>query len=399
VEQNLTLKNELDRLLDEDVSSIIKREKESFDKLIEPFGNLLVLFGAGNVGRKALARLRQDNIEPLAFTDNNTALWGEYVDGIKVLSPNEAAEKFGRQAAFIVTICTHTGHRFSVTKQKLIALNCERVVSFVSLFWKYSDTFLPDYYLDLPHKIYENADSIRKTFNLLADDESRITYLLQIKWRIIANFDGLPERSLQTQYFPEDIFSLSADEVFIDCGAFDGDTVKKFRQHSNYFFKQIIAFEPDPHNFQNLSTYVQNLSVDIKEKITLYQNAVGKEESKLKFAGTGTASSLLSEKGDIEVDSVYLDKVLCNFTPTYIKMDVEGAEFDALSGARKIIERTSPILGICVYHRQDDIWRIPLLIQSFSKNYKLFFRSYDEEGWELVCYAVPEERLKKKFQF
>jgi FkbM family methyltransferase len=253
--------------------------------------------------------------------------------------------------------------------------------------------------MDLPHKIYEHVDDIRKTFNLLADEESRITYLTQLKWRIIANFDGLSGRSMQPQYFPEDIFSLSSDEVFIDCGAFDGDTVKKFRQHSNDFFKQIIAFEPDPLNFQTLSTYVQNLSVDIKEKVTLYQNAIGKEENKLKFAGTGTASSLLSEKGDIEVDSVYLDKVLCNFTPTYIKMDVEGAEFDALSGARKIIERTSPILGICVYHRQDDIWRIPLLIQSFSKNYKLFFRSYDEEGWELVCYAVPEERLKNKFQF
>ena len=395
MEQDLTLKNELDRLLDEDVSSVIERERTSFDKRVYPFGKSLVLFGAGNLGRKVLARLRQDNIEPLAFTDNNPALWGKYVEGINILHPNEATEKFGRKAAFIVTIWSpQSGHRFSVTKQKLIALNCEKVVSFVPLFWKFSDTFLPDNFMDLPHKIYEHADDIRKTFNLLADDESRITYLAQLEWRIKADFDGLPERSMQPQYFPEDIFALSADEVFIDCGAFGGDTVKKFRQYSNNFFKQIVAFEPDPLNFQTLSTHVKNLSVDIKEKITLFQNAVGGGEFKLKFAGTGTASSLLSEKGDIEVDSVSLDKALRNCSPTYIKMDIEGAEFDALSGARKIIKKTSPILGICLYHRQDHLWRIPLLLQSFSENYKFFLRSYDEEGWELVCYAVPKERLK-----
>lgn len=93
--------NELDSLLDEDVTSVINRERTFFDKLAEGFGKSLVLFGAGNLGRKVLARLRQDNIEPLAFTDNNPGLWGKDLDGIKVLSPEDAAKKFGDQAAFI----------------------------------------------------------------------------------------------------------------------------------------------------------------------------------------------------------------------------------------------------------------------------------------------------------
>lgn len=385
-----TLEKELDSLLNEDVLSVINREKTSFDKLVEPFGKSIVLFGAGNLGRKVLAKLRQNNLEPFAFTDNNPLLWGKYIEGIKVLSPKDAAEMFGRKAAFIVTIWSpYSGHRFSLTKQKLISLNCKKVVSFVPLFWKYSDAFLPDNFMDLPHKIYENADAVKRTFSLLADEESCITLLTQLKWRIIENYDGLPGCSIQTQYFPEDIFSLSSNEIFVDCGAYDGDTIKEFLKLRGDSFERIIAFEPDPLNFQTLSTYIQNLSVDLRKKLTIVQKAVGQGESKLKFASTGTASSLLSQKGDIEVDVIDLDKVLSNCKPTYIKMDIEGAELDALIGARTIIEKNCPVLGICVYHRQDHIWRIPLLISSFSCNYKFFLRPYSEEGWELVLYAVP----------
>ena len=114
----------------------------------------------------------------------------------------------------------------------------------------------------------------------------------------------------------------------------------------------------------------------------------------MNFSSAGDGSSIQIEKSDIEVDCIKLDKMIGNYMPTYIKMDIEGAELDALIGAHKIIEIFSPMLSVCVYHRQDHIWRIPLLIKSFSDNYKFFLRSYDEEGWELVCYAVPIERLK-----
>ena len=395
MEQNLTLKNELDRLLEEEVSSVIKREKISFDELVDPFGKSLVLFGGGSLGQKVLARLRQDNIEPLAFTDNNPALWGTDIEGINVLSPFEAAEKYGERAAFIITIWSpQSGHRFKLTKQKLIELNCKQVVSFVPLFWKYSDTFLPDMFMDMPHKIYEHTDAIRETFNLLADNESRMTYLTQLKWRIIANYDGLPERSKQTQYFPEDIFPLSTDEVFIDFGAFDGDTIKIFLSKTESFFARIVAIEPDPINFKRLSMFVQKLPERIKGKISLLQKAVGSHEGKLRFTSSGTDGSKFSRNGNIEVDSVILNNILNNLAPTFIKMDIEGAEFDALLGARDVIVQSKPILAICVYHKQDHLWQIPKLIESFSDQYQLFLRPHDDEGWEDVCYAIPAQRMK-----
>ena len=80
--------------------------------------------------------------------------------------------------------------------------------------------------------------------------------------------------------------------------------------------------------------------------------------------------------------------------PTYIKMDIEGSELDALAGARNIIKKEMPILTICLYHRYDDLWRIPLFIHSLADDYRLFLRPHEIEGWQLVCYAVPNHRLK-----
>ena len=150
--QSITTKNELEALLGEDIPSAKMRERTSFDNFIEPLGKLVVLFGGGELGKKVLARLRQDNIEPLAFSDNNTELWGRYIEGVIVLSPEEAAKKYSQIAAFIVTIWSpQSGHRFSITKQSLIDKKCMHVMSFVPVFWKYPETFLPEMYLDLPH--------------------------------------------------------------------------------------------------------------------------------------------------------------------------------------------------------------------------------------------------------
>ena len=133
-QNNLSLEMELDCLLFEDILSVKEREQNAFDRLTAPFGTSLVLFGAGNLGQQALARLRQDGIKPLAFADNNPAAWGKVMDGIKILAPQDASAKFGKRATFIVTIWSPgSRHQFRETKQKLQSLNCVNVISFLSL--------------------------------------------------------------------------------------------------------------------------------------------------------------------------------------------------------------------------------------------------------------------------
>jgi len=89
-------KDTLQKLFSETMADVYQREHSTFDKLAEPFGKSLVLFGAGGLGKKTLAGLRRIGIEPLAFADNNQTLWGKYVNGVQVLSLKDAVKKFGK---------------------------------------------------------------------------------------------------------------------------------------------------------------------------------------------------------------------------------------------------------------------------------------------------------------
>lgn len=389
---NTYLESQLEEILSEDVDSVINREKSSFDQLVAPFGESIVLFGAGPTGRKALAGLRKLSIEPLAFADNNIALWNKSVDGLCVLPPQEAAQKFGQIAIFVVTINNSSGPR-----QQLLNLNCSKVVSYAYLFAREPELFLPYACLDLPYEIYQQADDIRKAFSLWANDYSSQEYLAQLRWRLFLDFDKLPTPISQAvreeEYFPNDIFSSFSNEVFVDCGAFDGDTIKRFLQRRKYCFGNIIALEPDPINYQKLQTYVSTLPDNIENRVAVLQVAVGSRKEKVRLQEIGTMASSVSTTGTLEVDCVPLDEVLADCLPTLIKMDLEGFELDAIAGASRVIEQASAVLAVTVYHCQDHLWRIPLLIQSLSDQYRFFLRPYAEEYWDVSCYAVPVSRL------
>ena len=102
--------------------------------------------------------------------------------------------------------------------------------------------------------------------------------------------------------------------------------------------------------------------------------------------GMGAASHIGG--GDLEVECVALDSMLHDFPVSFIKMDIEGSELATLAGARDLIGRNAPILAICVYHKQDDLWNIPLFIHSLNPGYCFHLRPHLLEGWDLVCYAV-----------
>jgi FkbM family methyltransferase len=215
-------------------------------------------------------------------------------------------------------------------------------------------------------------------------------YVANLSFRLSGDLTKLDCPVDSLQYFPDDILTLLSNEVFIDCGAYDGDTLKNYLRIQNEF-EAYIAHEPDPINFEQLLKFTEGLDSKLKSKIKCRQNAVSDMHKWVSFEAKGTAGSSIGV-GDLEIACCSLDNEIGTLKPTYIKMDIEGSEVAALEGAEQCIRNNLPTLGICVYHRPDDLWQIPLLIHSFSKEYEFYLRSHEAEGWDLVCYAIPRSR-------
>ena len=150
----------------------------------------------------------------------------------------------------------------------------------------------------------------------------------------------------------------------------------------------MAAFEPDPGHLAKLADTLRGL-VDRAESgsALLWPCAVHFSTTSLRFAaGLGTSSGV-SADGNVVVPAVALDDVLAGFAPTLIKMDIEGAEHDALLGARATIRRHRPGLAICAYHRPQHLWQLPLLIDSWNLGYRFWLRLHAHTGFEMVMYA------------
>jgi FkbM family methyltransferase len=380
---------QLEELLNGDLQNIIDRERTSFDEIVKPFGDSLILFGAGQLGRKVLNVLRLAGIDPLAFADNDQNLWDTTIENIKVLSPAHAAKQFGDKAAFIVTIWSLYGS-FVEINQQLTKLGCKKVVPYLPLFWKYHKSLLPHFCHDLPHLTFQCAEQLRQTFSLWSDEKSQACFIAFLKWRLYSDYNVLPP---SINFYPKDIFKLNEDYGFVDCGAFDGDTVTDFVNRREDAFREIIAIEPDPVNHQKLKDAVSKLNSNIKKRITLFPAAVGDKKGEISFNACGSMASSIESSGNMSIDCITLDDILNPHLKYYIKVDVEGADLNVLVGAKKIIEAGNSIWTITLEHKYDDIWRIPLFIKSISNSYNFYLRSHGFEGIDLTFYAVPNTKI------
>ncbi|MBI3072785.1 MAG: FkbM family methyltransferase [Deltaproteobacteria bacterium] len=387
--------NTLTQLLNRDVAEVRAWERAAFEQLAGDRAGRIVLFGAGNLGRKAARGLARAGVTPLAFADNNSAIWGQTVAGLPVLSPEEAAARHGQDAAFVVTIWSAgSTSRFAATRAQLHRLGCSCVLPLGPLFWRHAAHLLPHYALDLPHNVVAERDAVREAATLWSDDRSRDEYRAQIRWRLEHDFDVLPPRAEETEYFPEDLPDLGPFDHYVDCGAYDGDTVGRFLSRRTPF-SRITAFEPDPDNFAKLQAFVSGRPAADRDRIVCHRAAVSDAEGTLEFFSDGMPDASLNalarqDRRTVSVAAMRVDDALQDGPPaTYIKLDVEGAEAQALRGAAGTIARHRPSLAVCVYHRQVDIWQLPLQLRAMCDGYRFFLRAHSEGVFDLVCYAIP----------
>ncbi len=185
------------------------------------------------------------------------------------------------------------------------------------------------------------------------------------------------------QYFQDDYYSISDDEVYVDCGAFDGDSIKSFFEFTKGKYRKIIGLEPDTISFEKLCAATQAY-----HDVDLICCATGKENTRVNFLSQGTLGSTFSEDENSDLTDVKkLDDILENEKVTLIKMDIEGSELDSLKGAENTIKKQKPKLAICIYHKIEDIITIPQYLHSIVPEYKFKVRQHSRSMLETVLYA------------
>ena len=222
------------------------------------------------------------------------------------------------------------------------------------------DEILSIYHEDISKSIIQNRLNFYKTGDCSYIDNMYVNY---------------------KQYFNDDYCNISENEIYVDCGAFDGDSINSFIEYTKGAYKKIIGIEPDKISYKKLENNTKNY-----HDIDLIHCATGKENSTACFASKGLlGSTYSSDDGDI-VDVKKLDDILKD-TITIIKMDIEGAELDSLKGAEKIIKMNKPKLIICIYHKIEDIKSIPLYLHSIVPEYKFKVRQHAKTMLDTVLYA------------
>lgn len=253
-------------------------------------------------------------------------------------------------------------------------------------FFKYSslDLVEPPFMLDFEEDFKENRDKYIEVYDLLEDEISKKIFEKVINFKTTFDFDFMQGFANKTefQYFDKEILPDIQDIRFVDGGGYVGDTCAEVIK--NYpDFKKIYVIEPIQENlriakrdlghFENIEFISLGIS---NKKDTLYFN---EEKSFSSIYGKGTQSV------DVDtLDNIIQEKV------DYIKLDIEGAEQDAIDGAKNTIIKYKPILAICIYHKAEDWYKIPEKVLAIHSDYKVYIRHYMEGIFETVMYFVPK---------
>lgn len=253
------------------------------------------------------------------------------------------------------------------------------------------------YFLWEPRKYYEwdlkwvssNWDNLMTVYNGLADKKSQkvLEELIISKLNVCCS-SGLLEEATSGHYFNELTFAVQPEkEVFLDCGAYNGDTIFQYLSFADMKYKKIFAFEPNKENFIKLRQNIKGLS-----DIEVINKGVWNEETTLVFHDDGQASAVVAEGNEGSVQVTTIDSVVGNEEVTFIKMDIEGSELEALQGAAKTIKKNMPKLAICCYHKKNDIVDLYHCVEQFGNSqerYQIYLRHHSNGACETVLYAIP----------
>lgn len=230
----------------------------------------------------------------------------------------------------------------------------------------------------------ENAEKLQRVYDLLADEKSKQTFADIVNFRISGKIDYLHRCTVPKHTIWQDIIKLTDAERYIDMGAYNGDTVMEFSELTGGKYEHIYAVEPDSRNFRKLTK-----AVGETENITLENAAAWNENTTLTFSDRSGRNSKLTDGSGVKLKTVrgIRGDSLCH-NATLIKMDVEGAEYEALEGCQDSLKNGSRLI-CALYHRNGDIFELPLKVHEINPDLKLYIRHLMYiPAWETNLYCT-----------
>lgn len=199
-------------------------------------------------------------------------------------------------------------------------------------------------------------------------------------------YELIPIGKVGWQYF--DMFSPNRNEVFVNAGAFQGETDADFVRWTNGSYKKIFAFEPITSNVEICKRYYAENGI---KNVDIFCKGTWSETGQISFA-EGVSQGQITVDGANTIETIKIDDALADYDGkiTFIKMDIEGAELEALRGTKELIRKNKPRMAICIYHKPEDLYEIPRYLLSLVPEYRFKVRQYTSMNWETVLYAAVE---------
>lgn len=332
----------------------------------------IYIYGMGDGAIKIMSVFRKYGIRVKGFFASDDFVRGHYFAGFKVLKLSEVEEI---EDDFAVVLAFAAGYEELVNRIKEISKKHTLYVPDVPVIGM--GLFTYDYCL-------EHGEEIQQVYDLMADELSKKVYASIINFKISGDIKYLEDITTEKIEIYRNIIKPNLNEHYVDLGAYNGDTIKELLELTRNKYVRIYALEPDRKNFKKLSRFV-----DGKENIFIYNNAAWCTDTQLPFSSKAGRNSSLANQGVKYIDSRSVDSILGGREATIIKMDVEGAEREALWGSCQTITKYNPRLMVALYHRNEDIYELPLLVHKLNPRYKLYIRhQLYIPAWETNLYAV-----------
>lgn len=357
------------------LESLITEKKSCWDRL-KAEKRPIFIYGMGDGALKIMAVFRKYGIAVAGVFASDEFVRGHSFAGYRVHKLSEVEEMVDD---FVIVLAFAAGYPELVEYIRTLSRKHTLYVPDVPVIG--TGLFTYEYCL-------EHLNELNEVYRSLADDESRRVYLNVIQFKISGNIRYLDAVTEDPENIYRQILKPTRNETFVDLGAYNGDTIRELLDHTNGKYFAIHAVEPDKKNYKKLLAYIENAGM---KHVSAYECAAWSLDTELPFNSRTGRNSVLSPDGQM-MSARSVDSILQNQPATLLKMDVEGFEREALWGASHTIIHHAPKLVVAMYHRNEDIFELPLLVKRLNPEYKLYIRHrLYIPAWETNLYAVTEQ--------